>query len=310
MSSYLQAPNRAVYILSFKISYKQAVQITIPADMEIIILYVRQSAFVSVDCGIKLLETAPALNNISEMFVHNSSLGYPEIGVLLSGVLFGILTMQVYIYHNNFPNDPGWIKFGLVDGMWLFELAHTICEFYGLYYVTVLHYGDPTVFLAFSHELAAIPFCDGLIATIMQGFFAHRIAKFAGPPYTVPIVCCILMVGQMVASIGLSAAVLAERSTHQFLDQWTWLIITAETVVVTSSISIIVMICFLINPTNFLWIAFYAMLPKFFSNAMLANLNSRMKLRDMQVTTVTELVTIPSLEVQTSLPETPHVPMQ
>ncbi|KAJ3873603.1 hypothetical protein F5051DRAFT_506391 [Lentinula edodes] len=267
----------------------------------------------------------------------DSSLGYPEIGTLLSGVLFGILTMQVYIYHKNFPNDSVWIKFGLVDSMWLFELAHTICEFYGLYYVTVLRYGDITVFFAFPHELAAVPVFDGLIITIVQGFFTHRIAKFAGPPYTVPIVCCILMVCQMVASIGLSAAVIAEQSTYHFLDQWTWLIITAcfshiaidiilstalvynliknrstttyrstyviidkliqwaiETGVVTSSVSIIVMICFLINPTNFLWVTFYAVLPKF-----------------------TELVTIPlpgttaqSLEVQTSLPETPHVPSE
>ncbi|KAJ4465255.1 hypothetical protein C8J55DRAFT_493522 [Lentinula edodes] len=90
----------------------------------------------------------------------DTSLGYPEIGALLSGVLFGIFTMQVYIYHKNFPNDPGWIKFGLVDSMWFFELAHTICEFYGLYYVTVFRYGDPTVFLAVPHELAAVPFFD------------------------------------------------------------------------------------------------------------------------------------------------------
>ncbi|KAJ3907592.1 hypothetical protein F5879DRAFT_1020850 [Lentinula edodes] len=297
----------------------------------------------------------------------DTSLGYPEIGALLSGVLFGILTMQVYIYHRNFPNDSGWIKFGLVDSMWLFELAHTICEFYGLYYVTVFRYGDPTVFLAFPHELAAVPVFDGLIITIVQGFFTHRIAKFAGPPYTVPIVCCILMVFQMVASIGLSAAVIAEQSTYHFLDQWTCpciqsdqkpehyhlpqcltLKLCSETGVVTSSVSIIVMICFLINPTNFLWVTFYAVLPKFSSNAMLAkyephhlsyfldlmkftaiSLNSRMRLRDMQVTTVTELVTIPfnviiliflgyklpgttaqSLEVQTNLPETSGVPRE
>ncbi|KAJ3924256.1 MAG: hypothetical protein NXY57DRAFT_908186 [Lentinula lateritia] len=159
------------------------------------------------------------------LFNLDPDVGYPEIGALLSGVLFGIFTMQVYIYHKNFPNDPGWIKFGLV--IMFFELAHTICEFYGLYYVTVFHYGDPTIFLAVPHELAAVPLFDGLIAIIVQGFFTHRIAKFTGSPYTIPIVCCILMVCQMVASIGLSAAVLAERNTYHFLDQWRWLIIIA-----------------------------------------------------------------------------------
>lgn len=48
------------------------------------------------------------------LFNLDPDVGYPEIGALLSGVLFGIFTMQVYIYHKNFPNDPGWIKFGLV----------------------------------------------------------------------------------------------------------------------------------------------------------------------------------------------------
>ncbi|KAH7874212.1 uncharacterized protein C8R40DRAFT_1237981 [Lentinula edodes] len=283
----------------------------------------------------------------------DSTLGFPEIGVLLSGVLFGIFTMQVYIYHRNFPKDPRWMKFGLVDGMWLLELAHTICEFYGLYYLTVSRYGDPTVFLAFTPEVAALPFFDGLIAMLAQGFFTHRIAKFAGPPYIVPIVCSILMICQMVASIGLTTAatLVAEKNTEQFLHQWKWLIVTAtvlhvtidvivstalvyylvknrsnttyrstlaiadkliqwaignvlayflklnteitsETGVVTSFVSILLMISFLLNVNNYLWLAFYAILPKFFSNAMLANLNSRMRFRDMQTTVVTEMATI------------------
>ncbi|KAJ3891797.1 hypothetical protein GG344DRAFT_65157 [Lentinula edodes] len=161
----------------------------------------------------------------------DTSLGYPEIGALLSGVLFGILTMQVYIYHKNFPNDSVWIKFGLVDSMWFFELAHTICEFYGLYYVTVFRYGDPTVFLAIPHELAAVPFFDGFIATIALVY--HLIKNRSDTNY---------------------------RSTYVVIDkliQW-----AIETGVITSSVGIIEMICFLIDPTNFLWIAFYAVLPK------------------------------------------------
>ncbi|KAJ4465242.1 hypothetical protein C8J55DRAFT_552725 [Lentinula edodes] len=267
-----------------------------------------------------------------------STLGFLEIGVLISGVLFGIFTMQVYIYHKNFPKDSSWLKFGLVDGMWLFELGHTICEFYALYSATVSRYGDPTVFLVFLPEVAAVPFFDGLIATLAQGFFTHRIAKFAGPPYIIPIICSILMVCQMVASIGLTiaATVIAEKNIEQFLYQFKWLIVTAtvfhvsidvivstalvyyllknrsntyrstlvmidkliqwaiETGIVTSAVSISLMICILIDVNNYLWLAFYAILPKFFSNAMLANLNSRMRFRDIQTSMVAEMVTITS----------------
>jgi len=40
--------------------------------------------------------------------------GVLEIGIVISGVLFGLVTCQVYVYHKNFPNDPLWLKIGLV----------------------------------------------------------------------------------------------------------------------------------------------------------------------------------------------------
>lgn len=42
--------------------------------------------------------------------------GMLEIGVVVSSILFGILTMQIYFYHKNFSEDPPWIKLGLVSG--------------------------------------------------------------------------------------------------------------------------------------------------------------------------------------------------
>ncbi|KAJ4492501.1 hypothetical protein C8R41DRAFT_867193 [Lentinula lateritia] len=256
----------------------------------------------------------------------DSSLGYPEIGALLSGVLFGIFTMQVYISQEiyiNFSKVFSWIKFGLVDSMWFFELAHTICEFYGLYYVTVFHYGDPTIFLAVPHELAAVPLFDGLIAIIGKYYsckdFLHtesRNLRVLHTPFPLSVVFSwfakwwlrldyqlqFLRNGTLTISWISGDALVYNliknrsnttcRSTYVIIDkliQW-----AIETGVVTSSVSIIVMICFLINPTNFLWVAFYAVLPKF-----------------------TELITIPlpgttaqSLEVRTNLPETPHVPSE
>ncbi|KAH7874213.1 uncharacterized protein C8R40DRAFT_1171748 [Lentinula edodes] len=114
------------------------------------------------------------------------TLGFIDIGVLVSGILFGIFTMQVYIYHRSFSEDPGWIKYGLVNGMWLLELAHTICEFDALYNFSVSHYGDPTVFLVYPIPFVAVTLFDALIATLAQGNFTYRIAKLTGPPMLFP----------------------------------------------------------------------------------------------------------------------------
>ncbi|KAH7874207.1 uncharacterized protein C8R40DRAFT_1070355 [Lentinula edodes] len=280
-----------------------------------------------------LCPVRPDDNPFTNRMIFNvvSTLGFLEIGVLISGVLFGIFTMQVYIYHKNFPKDSSWLKFGLVDGMWLFELGHTICQFYTLYSATVSRYGDPTVFLVFLPEVAAVPIYDGLIATLAQGFFTHRITKFAGPPYIIPIICSILMVCQMVASIGLTiaATVIAEKNIEQFLYQFKWLIVTAT--VFHVSIDVIVstaLVYYLLKNRSNTYRSTLVMIDKLiqwaietgivtrhilidvnnskaslgkihiyaivFSNAMLANLNSRMRFRDIQTTMVAEMVTITS----------------
>jgi hypothetical protein len=42
------------------------------------------------------------------------SSGAIEIGTLLSGVLFGLITAQTYVYFKSFPRDPRFTK-GLVS---------------------------------------------------------------------------------------------------------------------------------------------------------------------------------------------------
>ncbi|KAG7086340.1 hypothetical protein E1B28_002302 [Marasmius oreades] len=57
---------------------------------------------------------------------------------------------------------------------------------------------------------------------------------------------------------------------------------TVETGIATGLLAVLVLIMYLALPGRFAWICVYACLPKLFSNALLANLNSRVKLRAMQ----------------------------
>ncbi|KAJ7854598.1 hypothetical protein B0H13DRAFT_2081094 [Mycena leptocephala] len=67
----------------------------------------------------------------------------------------------------------------------------------------------------------------------------------------------------------------------------TW---TIETGMVTSATGIVMLACFVTMKNNFIWVAFFAISARLFSNSLLASLNSRATLRAMNEFTLPSLV--------------------
>ncbi|THU84117.1 hypothetical protein K435DRAFT_870607 [Dendrothele bispora CBS 962.96] len=223
--------------------------------------------------------------------------GALEIGIMISGILFGIVTGQVYIYHKNFPSDPLWLKIGLVgfifiklawhaddspdggfgilkkqvDTIWLLEFTHTGCALHALYYYTVTHYGDP-------ETITTAPFTLGLTALIRG-----------------------IVTVMAITMLSVKAIQVATKSLTLFLEKWEWLITTS--LVLRASADILVSgtlvwhLCVqrenaykhtlkivdkLIQWAVVIWLALATIFPQVFSNALLANINSRAHLRDLQ----------------------------
>ncbi|KAJ3807215.1 hypothetical protein EV368DRAFT_85926 [Lentinula lateritia] len=256
----------------------------------------------------------------------NSTLGVLEIGILISGVLFGVVTTQVYVYHKNFPKDSLWLQIGLVDGMWLIELGHTMCIFHAIYFYTVANYGDPKALLVAPVTLGIAVVLHGITTILVQAYFTYRIFRFSKKPYLIPIFSTFLMFAQLLAVTTLSAEAIkvAQISLGLYLEKWEWLLLTTlwlrvaadltissslvfflyqqrdnaykstvlvvdrlirwtiETGVITSMLGIILVISYLTAKENFAWLALFMVLPKVFSNTLLANMNSRASLRTMQ----------------------------
>jgi hypothetical protein len=256
----------------------------------------------------------------------NPTTGVLEIGILISGVLFGVVTTQVYVYHKNFPNDSLWLKLGLVDFMWLLELGHTMCIFHALYFYTILNYDNPKALVVAPVSLGISVVLHGIVTIMVQAYFTYRIYRFSPKPYLVPLFSCLLMVTQLLAVTTLSAEaiIVGQRSLIEYLDKWQWLLLTnlwlrvaadltisvslviflfkernnaykstvlvvdklirwsIETGVVTSMLGIILVIVYLTAKENFAWLAMFMVLPKVFSNTLLANMNSRATLRTLQ----------------------------
>ncbi|KAJ7579767.1 hypothetical protein C8J56DRAFT_1104743 [Mycena floridula] len=266
----------------------------------------------------------------------DSTIGAIEIGTLLSGVLFGLITSQTYVYFKTFPRDTRFTK-SLVAALWIVEMVHTACIFNALYMYTVAGYGDPTSLIRFPLALDITIILHGATVIIVQLFFTHRIAKFVQKTYYMSAIAIFILFLRFAAFIVSGVAAAMMTTLLSFMQSWKSLILfdliscaitdvmmsgiliyqlamrrpsaykrslllyslvpdsihlstvaimdklimwSVETCLVTTFTTITMLICFLTMKDNFIWIGILLVQPKIFSNALLANLNSRSSLRD------------------------------
>lgn len=64
-------------------------------------------------------------------FNANTTLGAVQIGVLVSTCLFGVVTVQAYIYSSRFPKDPRRIKFLVCASLFATIDVNKTCAYVG-----------------------------------------------------------------------------------------------------------------------------------------------------------------------------------
>lgn len=266
-------------------------------------------------------EAAIAALQALAAFNPHPTVGAYLIGCIVSSFLFGIVTLQCYIYFERFQSDH-WVLKTLVGIIWVLELAHTICVSAALYTMAVSNYADPISLEKPPRTLDISVFLSGCIAPIVQAIFAERVRRFSGS-WIIPFVCWTLSFLRFVGSMVMGAGAVTMKNLSQFEDDWGWLIkailaigavvdvIIAlslcwalnekrarafdgtmrlvnvltkwaiETGTVTSIAAISVFVTFTVMEKNFIWIALYTLLARCFSNSLLATLNGRTSLREM-----------------------------
>jgi len=90
--------------------------------------------------------------------------------------LFGLLTLQVYMYYGSFVNDPCNHK-TLVYTVYLLDAASIALSTYSGYWVFVTNWGNAAVFHGLGWSWATVPASTGLIALIVQTFYAYRVFR-------------------------------------------------------------------------------------------------------------------------------------
>ncbi|KAI0084629.1 hypothetical protein BDY19DRAFT_997543 [Irpex rosettiformis] len=249
----------------------------------------------------------------------DNTLGAILIAEILVSMLFGMTTLQIYVYFSRNPRDSLWMK-GVMIVLWILDALHLILTSHTLYHYAVLNYMNPLSLTICPWSFAVDMMFGGLNEILVTAIFAYRIWKFSGKLWPVMLIIPPTLVGfagaaaignfalkvpiyeefkqhyawiwyltfsaQSVADIAIAAtltAILIKRRTGFHKTDSiirTLIVYSINTCALTSSASLASIITYAVMPNNFIFIAFAMVLPKLMLNSLLALLNSRDSIRD------------------------------
>ncbi|KAI6158148.1 hypothetical protein BKA82DRAFT_283364 [Pisolithus tinctorius] len=100
--------------------------------------------------------------------------GATLVGGLISAMLYGITTLQTYVYYMHDTADSSIIKF-IVAAICVLDSLHVAFMCHILYYYLITNYGNPLSLEFVIWSFPASLIANLLVITIAQLFFAHKI---------------------------------------------------------------------------------------------------------------------------------------
>ncbi|KZV95453.1 hypothetical protein EXIGLDRAFT_834279 [Exidia glandulosa HHB12029] len=240
--------------------------------------------------------------------------GVFEIGILIVMFLTGIMTLQVWNYVRDYQGDPRYVKF-MVAFVYVMDVFHSAVLGQALYHYTVQDFGDYPDLQKIFWDLDATTPLAGIVAFVVQTYFCLRIMRITGTwiyaagcwilalarlildcfltaaianggafpvlesPKTQALGLATLCVGAfsdvLIAGflvMGFLRARSGFSSTDKLLDKLVAFSIGSG--LLTSVVAVCEAITFgALN--NFVFLVFYFILPKIFSNSLMVSLNER-----------------------------------
>ncbi|KAF9461108.1 hypothetical protein BDZ94DRAFT_1310955 [Collybia nuda] len=236
------------------------------------------------------------------------------LGSILNWGFYGGLCVQTYYYYFAFPKDRRVLK-ALVYGLLLIETSQSVIIARDLFTTFVTGFGHVVELIETQFIWLSTPVMTGIVSSIVQIFFAHRIHVISGSKKAGTfIVLLALMQGSSAIICGMqvhSADDSRKIYSKALASTTIWLIgsavcdnviaifmvyflsrratgikatqtlvtkltrLTIETGLLTATIALIDATLFLALPTRNLHVAPALILGKLYSNTLVANLNSR-----------------------------------
>ncbi|KAJ6469352.1 hypothetical protein C8R45DRAFT_1016757 [Mycena sanguinolenta] len=178
-------------------------------------------------------------------FDADATIGAFQIGVLVSYMLFGVTTMQAYIYFGRFPNDNPKFK-ALVAFVWICEVGHAVCIGHTLYIFTVKDFAQPLLLFGpvpKSFETSVL--LSGAVGTCVQGFFGFRIYTLCRKLY-IPILIWLMGFSCLLGCFIIFVVGLKMTSLEGYIAQWGWLATSIWSVSTANDLTITATVVFLL----------------------------------------------------------------
>lgn len=121
-------------------------------------------------------------------------------GGLINLYLFGVLTVQVYLYYLNFPSDTKYFK-SLVYGVFFLDTVSTMMTFGDWYHWFAEGFGNLSAIDDVFLSGIDTPMLGSFVAAIVQGFYAYRIYKLERKSRTW-IICSLILAAALVQVAG------------------------------------------------------------------------------------------------------------
>ncbi|KAH9946303.1 uncharacterized protein BXZ73DRAFT_95807 [Epithele typhae] len=249
----------------------------------------------------------------------NQTMGALLMGVILSAMLYGVTCSQVYFYFSHYRSDPKGTKL-LVLAVWLSDSTHQALVIWSIYSYLITNYANPLNLLVPDLGIITELLFNGITGLLVQSFFIMRIwtlshhklylvlpvgalvlAEFGvtlsylskaykitsylqlGEIRTESILMNVFAATSDMAIAG-TLCVILHFSKTSFSRSNTLInklmIFAINTGLLTGICACLSLITFFTAPDTFIYIIFYYLIGRLYSNSLMATLNARKGLRD------------------------------
>ncbi|KIJ53443.1 hypothetical protein M422DRAFT_775550 [Sphaerobolus stellatus SS14] len=250
-------------------------------------------------------------------FSLDNTLGALLIGLVVSTALFGLTSMQVWIYFNTYFNDPRFLKL-VVGVLWILDLTHTVLITHAAYHFFINNFGNVAGLAKGEWSIIIEVAVTTMMTLLVQCFFAFRLYRLSHGNWV--LVGCIFVLAMGHVALGtlsvvrlfqirlfsrvpeisdiLSATLIvmavndalitlslcyylqkAQKKSKKHDAVRLLTIYTIETGGLISVVVIINAVFALVMPSNWIFIGIEFVLAKLYSNSLLTILNSRASIR-------------------------------
>ncbi|KAI0640064.1 hypothetical protein C8Q77DRAFT_1152970 [Trametes polyzona] len=249
----------------------------------------------------------------------DGTMGPLLLGVIICAVAYGISLSQIYYYYTRYPRDPLYMKL-LVAAVCFTDTVHQAMISHSIYWYLITEYGHPESLGLLSATMIPEVFFQAFTGLFVQSFFAHRVWKLSGRRWylTAPVVALILAefsvamayaiqalsfktfldlgkikalsisingfaaAGDVVIACILCTILQVSKTGFEKSNLLVnrLIVFSVNTGLLTSVCACMSLITILALPNTFVYICFFFLIGRLYSNSLMATLNARKSLRE------------------------------